>query len=185
MDWRTEPNASDRLRKTLKRPISERHFRLRVERDPGGPQEVAVRSGDFPPLIGGWTSWIVLRNNRVTRIAMATAARSTGMAEGTLKVWRNNPTARRPMLTLRRPAGWTLPAWFSVSDLAPGSYVYTISDEDEVVGGGAFETPCTGSPGTYRAEACRTGDATAETPIGVSSSLKPPGRPSPPHGDGG
>jgi hypothetical protein len=173
MDWRTAPTAQRLLSATLRLPIARRRFRLRVVLEPGGTRTEDVRSGDQPPLIGGWSAVIRLRDNRVTHIVMVAAARSTATTEGTLKLWRTDPRARRPVLTLRRPAGWALPAWFSVSSLASGNYVYTLSADDTVVGGGAVRTRCKASDATYVATACRTGDATTTSPF--VTQLTPPG----------
>jgi hypothetical protein len=173
MDWRTAPTEQRRLSATLRLPIARRHFTLRLVFDPGGTRIIAVRSGVQPPQIGGWTAFIRLRDNRVTHIMMAAAARSTATTEGTLKLWRTDPSAGRPVLTLRRPAGWYLPAWFSVSSLAPGSYIYTLSADDNVVDGGVVRTHCTGSDANYVAAACSTGDATTTRPL--ATQWTPPG----------
>jgi hypothetical protein len=104
---------------------------------------------------------------------MAAAARSSGTTEGTLKLWRTDPDAGGPVLTARRPVGWTLPAWFPLSSLQPGSYTYTLSAHGQVVGGGIVQTQCTGSDGNYTASACTTGNAAGTAP--TFANWTPPG----------
>ena len=177
LDWRATPSAFQKLLAATRLPIPRRSISLRLMLEPGGTRTVVVHTGDQPPIIGGWNAMVVVRQNRVRDIVMMAAARSSGATEGTLKMWRSDPGSGNPMLTLRRPAAWNLPGWFSVSSLPTGSYLYTLSVAGRVVGTGVVQTRCTGADNAlYYATACNDGTADVQPFVKVTS---PPGVPSP------
>lgn len=176
MDWRASPAPADerRLFAALRRPLAQRRFTLHFRLEPGGAKTVRLSLGEQPPIIAGWTTAIRLHRRRVTHILVMAAARSTGVAEATLKLWRPDPATRQPFRTLVHPVGWALPGWFSVAGLRSGTYVYTISTPETVVAGGTFTSRCDGSDGMYQVAACTFGRALPQSELRLLAKFRPP-----------
>jgi hypothetical protein len=168
LDWRTAPTAEPLLILGSSVPVSARRLFLRLVIAPGGSRTVAVLTGQQPPVIGGWVAWERVSHHRVTALLLAAAARNSGSTLGTLQVWPADPRKHNPVLTARRPAGWQIPAWFTISSLPPGGYVFSLSSGTATLVTGTLQTRCLAKDGLYFATACITGNAGATKPFVAS-----------------
>jgi hypothetical protein len=171
--WVASQAANPVLKSQFGVVASQRKFALRLVLDPGGQRTIRVAMGQGPPIVGGWFAEELLSGGKVADILLVAGARSSGSTIGTLQVWRADPTRQRPILTATRPAGWQVPAWFPVSSLPPGGYVFSMSSGPQALVTGIFQTRCLGADGVYVAAACVYGNTRGYSP--VPGNTLPPG----------
>jgi hypothetical protein len=174
MEWDVSPTAVSVVRAASKQPIGHRNLELRVTLVPGGTRLVHIRTGHVLDPVGGWAPYVVVIHNRAVALLLSTATASTPAVQATLQVWSAVPGETEPVLTIRRPAAYGGPAWFTLTSLKSGGYVYGISNAGTTLVAGGFQVRCTARDGLYYASACIKGNASPYPPAPIP---EPPGLP--------
>jgi hypothetical protein len=174
LDWRVGLAAQPALEAALPIPAAARRMSVRLHFEPGGVRTVALLTGQAPPVINGWLTFLTLAGNRVTGLAIESAARTGAPAIATLKLWDLASQASGPVVTSRRPVGWQVPARFDLSSLAPATYAFAFSADQATVVTGVLHTKCTGQSGTYLANVCADGLANEAKPFATPTPTPTP-----------
>jgi hypothetical protein len=168
MSWAKFQTAEPLLTSELAVPIAQRNMALRVTLEPGGVRTVIIHTGEVPTSLGPWSAYVIVQHDRAKTILFLPNSISSGSALATLQVWQADPRKRGPVLVDSRPAGWGVPAYFPITSLPPGGYVFSVSSGGQAIATGSLYTECIGKDGGYTATACASGNVTAFTPYRVS-----------------